>query len=97
MDPTLKDAIPAIETTWVAVAAVFGTRVLATLLFGAVLLGPLSSLTSQEGPLDRRGRVSARSAQPSSQIGRSSTDPPGPTGMRWARATASSRLGAWRR
>ncbi|MPY59500.1 dTMP kinase [Streptomyces spongiae] len=37
-----------------AVAAVFGTRVLATLLFGAVLLGPLSSLTSQEGPLDRR-------------------------------------------
>ncbi|GAA3299556.1 hypothetical protein GCM10020295_38050 [Streptomyces cinereospinus] len=37
-----------------AVAAVFGVRVLATLLFGAVLLGPLSSLTSQDGPLDRR-------------------------------------------
>ncbi|MFE5372846.1 dTMP kinase, partial [Streptomyces mirabilis] len=37
-----------------AVAAVFGARVLATLLFGAVLLGPLTSLTSQEGPLDRR-------------------------------------------
>ncbi|MFF4832670.1 dTMP kinase [Streptomyces sp. NPDC001315] len=37
-----------------AVAAVFGVRVLATLLFGAVLLGPLTSLTSQEGPLDRR-------------------------------------------
>ncbi|QFQ99241.1 dTMP kinase [Streptomyces phaeolivaceus] len=36
------------------VAAVFGTRVLATLLFGAVLLGPLTSLTAQEGPLDRR-------------------------------------------
>ncbi|MFD9000930.1 dTMP kinase [Streptomyces sp. NPDC059582] len=37
-----------------AVAAVFGVRILATLLFGAVLLGPLTSLTSQEGPLDRR-------------------------------------------
>ncbi|WP_405880613.1 dTMP kinase [Streptomyces sp. NBC_01136] len=37
-----------------AVAAVFGVRVLATLLFGAVLLGPLTSLASQEGPLDRR-------------------------------------------
>ncbi|MEU0028958.1 dTMP kinase [Streptomyces sp. NPDC006335] len=37
-----------------AVATVFGTRVLATLLFGAVLLGPLTALTSQEGPLDRR-------------------------------------------
>ncbi|MFJ6563852.1 dTMP kinase [Streptomyces sp. NPDC091412] len=37
-----------------AVATVFGARVLATLLFGAVLLGPLTSLTSQEGPLDRR-------------------------------------------
>ncbi|GAA2272245.1 hypothetical protein GCM10010145_53360 [Streptomyces ruber] len=36
------------------VAAVFGVRVLATLLFGAVLLGPLTSLTSPEGPLDRR-------------------------------------------
>ncbi|NBE49840.1 dTMP kinase [Streptomyces boluensis] len=37
-----------------AVAAVFGVRVLATLLFGAVLLGPLTSLTSAQGPLDRR-------------------------------------------
>ncbi|WP_030668105.1 dTMP kinase [Streptomyces cellulosae] len=37
-----------------AVATVFGARVLATLLFGAVLLGPLTSLTSQDGPLDRR-------------------------------------------
>ncbi|MDX3616999.1 dTMP kinase [Streptomyces europaeiscabiei] len=36
------------------VAAVFGTRALATLLFGAVLLGPLTALTAQEGPLDRR-------------------------------------------
>ncbi|MFD7817730.1 dTMP kinase [Streptomyces sp. NPDC059785] len=37
-----------------AVAAVFGTRILATLLFGAILLGPLSSLTSKDGPLDWR-------------------------------------------
>ncbi|MEV2252171.1 dTMP kinase [Streptomyces sp. NPDC050147] len=37
-----------------AITAVFGARVLATLLFGAVLLGPLSSLTSPDGPLDRR-------------------------------------------
>ncbi|MFF4034534.1 dTMP kinase [Streptomyces sviceus] len=37
-----------------AVATVFGTRILATLFFGAVLLGPLTSLTAQEGPLDRR-------------------------------------------
>ncbi|WAZ23157.1 dTMP kinase [Streptomyces cinnabarinus] len=37
-----------------AVATVFGARILATLLFGAVLLGPLTSLTSKEGPLDRR-------------------------------------------
>ncbi|MFK4145578.1 dTMP kinase [Streptomyces sp. NPDC004065] len=37
-----------------AVATVFATRILATVLFGAVLLGPLTSLTSQEGPLDRR-------------------------------------------
>ncbi|MEU0434906.1 dTMP kinase [Streptomyces sp. NPDC006290] len=37
-----------------AVAAVFGARVLATLLFGAVLLGPLTSLTSPDGLLDRR-------------------------------------------
>ncbi|MEU6668647.1 dTMP kinase [Streptomyces sp. NPDC046727] len=37
-----------------AVATVFGVRILAALLFGAVLLGPLTSLTSPEGPLDRR-------------------------------------------
>ncbi|GHE83693.1 hypothetical protein GCM10014715_44410 [Streptomyces spiralis] len=37
-----------------AVAIVFAARILATVLFGAVLLGPLTSLTSQEGPLDRR-------------------------------------------
>ncbi|MEV0276716.1 dTMP kinase [Streptomyces sp. NPDC050610] len=37
-----------------AVAAVFGARLLATLLFGAVLLGPLSALISPSGPLDRR-------------------------------------------
>ncbi|MEU0008119.1 dTMP kinase [Streptomyces sp. NPDC006314] len=37
-----------------AVATVFAARVLAVLLFGAVLLGPLTALTSQEGPLDRR-------------------------------------------
>ncbi|MEV3990071.1 dTMP kinase [Streptomyces sp. NPDC049837] len=37
-----------------AVAAVFGARVLSTLLFGAVLLGPLTTLTAPKGPLDRR-------------------------------------------
>ncbi|MES9520932.1 dTMP kinase [Streptomyces capoamus] len=37
-----------------AVATVFAARILSALLFGAVLLGPLSSLTGQEGPLDRR-------------------------------------------
>ncbi|MET7673230.1 dTMP kinase [Streptomyces seoulensis] len=37
-----------------AVATVFGARVLATVLFGAVLLGPLSTLTAPDGPLDRR-------------------------------------------
>ncbi|MFG3289744.1 dTMP kinase [Streptomyces sp. NPDC048179] len=37
-----------------AVAIVFGVRILATLLFGAVLLGPLTALTAQDGPLDRR-------------------------------------------
>ncbi|MEU0189172.1 dTMP kinase [Streptomyces afghaniensis] len=37
-----------------AVATVFAVRILATLLFGAVLLGPLTALTSQDGPLDRR-------------------------------------------
>ncbi|WP_336115217.1 dTMP kinase [Streptomyces sp. PTD9-10] len=37
-----------------AVATVFAVRILAALLFGAVLLGPLTTLTSQDGPLDRR-------------------------------------------
>ncbi|MFI1103705.1 dTMP kinase [Streptomyces melanogenes] len=37
-----------------AVAAVLGARVLATFLFGAVLLGPVSALTAAGGPLDRR-------------------------------------------
>ncbi|WP_398921355.1 hypothetical protein [Streptomyces sp. I6] len=37
-----------------AVAAVFGVRLLATFLFGAVLLGPLTALTATSGPLDRR-------------------------------------------
>ncbi|MFG2760548.1 dTMP kinase [Streptomyces wuyuanensis] len=37
-----------------AVAAVFGVRILATFLFGAVLLGPLTALTAPGGPLDRR-------------------------------------------
>ncbi|MGP3926151.1 dTMP kinase [Streptomyces sp. 8N616] len=37
-----------------AVAAVFGARLVATVLFGAALLGPLSSLTADRGPLDRR-------------------------------------------
>ncbi|MEU6194246.1 dTMP kinase [Streptomyces sp. NPDC047061] len=37
-----------------AVTIVFGVRILATLLFGAVLLGPLTTLTGQDGPLDRR-------------------------------------------
>ena len=37
-----------------AVAAVFGVRLFATFLFGAVLLGPLSALTAPSGPLDRR-------------------------------------------
>ncbi|MFF2849737.1 dTMP kinase [Streptomyces sp. NPDC058001] len=37
-----------------AVAAVFGARILATLVFGAVLLGPITSLTAPGGLLDRR-------------------------------------------
>ncbi|WP_055546363.1 dTMP kinase [Streptomyces sp. NBRC 110028] len=37
-----------------AVAAVLGVRLLATLLFGAVFLGPLSALIGPSGPLDRR-------------------------------------------
>jgi dTMP kinase len=36
------------------VAAVFGARLLATLLFGAVLLGPMTALVAPGGPLDRR-------------------------------------------
>ncbi|WP_175409055.1 dTMP kinase [Streptomyces sp. TRM64462] len=37
-----------------AVAAAFGARALSTLLFGAVLLGPMTSLIAPAGPLDRR-------------------------------------------
>ncbi|WP_329230263.1 dTMP kinase [Streptomyces sp. NBC_01460] len=37
-----------------AVAAVFGARILSTVLFGAVLLGPLTALTAPAGPVDRR-------------------------------------------
>ncbi|MFI8102621.1 dTMP kinase [Streptomyces sp. NPDC086023] len=37
-----------------AVAAVFGVRIFATLLCGAVLLGPLARLTASGGRLDRR-------------------------------------------
>ncbi|MGW5777362.1 dTMP kinase [Streptomyces sp. NPDC003863] len=37
-----------------AVAAVVGARLLASVLFGAVLLGPLTALTGPSGPLDRR-------------------------------------------
>ncbi|MGA4947173.1 dTMP kinase [Streptomyces lydicamycinicus] len=37
-----------------AVTVVFAARMLAMLLFGAVLLGPLSALTAPAGPLDRR-------------------------------------------
>lgn len=37
-----------------AVAAVFAVRFLATVLFGAVLLGPLAQLTAPGGKLDRR-------------------------------------------
>ncbi|MFD6281045.1 dTMP kinase [Streptomyces sp. NPDC060209] len=37
-----------------AVAAVFGARILSTVLFGAVLLGPLTALTAPGGPVDRR-------------------------------------------
>src|SRR5690349_15621036 len=37
-----------------AVAAVFGARIISTLLFGAVLLGPLTALTAPGGPVDRR-------------------------------------------
>lgn len=37
-----------------AAAAVFAARLVATVLFGAVLLGPLAGLTAQDGPLERR-------------------------------------------
>ncbi|SHN31621.1 dTMP kinase [Actinacidiphila paucisporea] len=37
-----------------ATAAVFAVRLVATVLFGAVLLGPLSAATAEGGPLDRR-------------------------------------------
>lgn len=42
-------------TGWaLAIAAVFGVRVVSTVLFGAVLLGPLAKLTAAGGKLDRR-------------------------------------------
>lgn len=42
-------------TGWaLAVAAVFGVRAVSTVLFGAVLLGPLAKLTAPGGKLDRR-------------------------------------------
>ncbi|MET8509728.1 dTMP kinase [Streptomyces sp. NPDC004787] len=37
-----------------SVAAVIGARILAAVLFGAALLGPLTALTAPDGPLDRR-------------------------------------------
>jgi len=37
-----------------AAAALLGARLAAALLFGAVLFGPLTALTSETGPLDRR-------------------------------------------
>lgn len=37
-----------------AVAAVLGARILAVLVFGVLLLGPLCALTAPTGPLDRR-------------------------------------------
>ncbi|MFE6102452.1 dTMP kinase [Streptomyces laurentii] len=37
-----------------AVAAVVGARMLATVVFGAALLGPLTALTGPKGPFDRR-------------------------------------------
>lgn len=37
-----------------ATAAVFGARLVAVLLFGAILLGPLAALTGDRGPFDRR-------------------------------------------
>lgn len=37
-----------------AVTVAFAARLLATLLFGAVLLGPLTALVAPSGPLDRR-------------------------------------------
>ncbi|MFF9196759.1 dTMP kinase [Streptomyces sp. NPDC014779] len=37
-----------------SVAAVVGARMLAAVLFGAALLGPLTALTAPDGPLDRR-------------------------------------------
>lgn len=41
------------------VALVFAVRILATVLFGAVLLGPLSALTASGGALDRRWTMMA--------------------------------------
>ncbi|MFE2311362.1 dTMP kinase, partial [Streptomyces sp. NPDC059411] len=50
-----QDAFGGGYTGWaLAVAAVFGVRVLATVVFGAVLLGPLAKLAAPGGKLDRR-------------------------------------------
>ncbi|MEV6318026.1 dTMP kinase [Streptomyces sp. NPDC051776] len=58
-----------------AVAAVFGARLVATVLFGAVLLGPLSSLTA---PGPEKGRAPVSSGE-----GRSGRRGGGPLDRRW--------------
>ncbi|MEU6084236.1 dTMP kinase [Streptomyces sp. NPDC047108] len=64
-----------------AVAAVFGARLVATVLFGAVLLGPLSSLTA---PGKEKGRAASSSASSgSSGAGRSGRREGGPLDRRW--------------
>ncbi len=45
---------PGLRGAAFAVAAAFGARALSTLLFGAVLLGPMTSFIAPGGPLDRR-------------------------------------------
>ncbi|MDI3420455.1 dTMP kinase [Streptomyces luteolus] len=62
-----------------AVAAVFGVRVLATLLFGAVLLGPLTSLTSGSG--GRAATSNRRAATSNKGGGRRRAG--GPLDRRW--------------
>ncbi|MFG2195835.1 dTMP kinase [Streptomyces sp. NPDC048639] len=61
-----------------AVAAVFGARLVATVLFGAVLLGPLSSLTA---PGPEKGRATSSSG--SSGERRSGRREGGPLDRRW--------------